>query len=239
VLGLDRRFDWSRHGSPSAFPGAEVLAIGERTDVAVELGSGGLAVGLLWWVGAPTEILVPTHQTKGLPPMSMPMDKLLEVREDTHVLAVVAASDAPLTNAVLSGVARWFLDVEIRYPIAEMPMNDVERRGLLTTVTKELYDLFDQACSSGEMNDEAFAILAADVDPLWREITGLLATQFNENFESERIPAERVAEYLRDLIDRIREEMGDGGVDDFIRQVRTDPMTRAQMRRIGVDPDQL
>jgi hypothetical protein len=167
------------------------------------------------------------------------MNKLLEVREDTHVLAVVAASDAPLTNAVLSGVARWFLDVEIRYPIAEMPMDDVERRGLLITVTKELYDLFDQACSSGEMNDEAFAILAADVDPLWREITGLLATQFNENFESERIPAERVAEYLRDLIDRIREEMGDGGVDDFIRQVRTDPMTRAQMRRIGVDPDQL
>jgi hypothetical protein len=171
--------------------------------------------------------------------MSMPIEKLIEVREDTHVLAVIAASDAALTNAVLSGVARWFLDVEIRYPIAEMPMEDAERKSLLRTVTKELFDLFDRACSSGEINEETFASLASAVDPLWREITGLLAKEFNENFENERIPAERVAEYLRDLIDRIREEMGDGGVDDFIRQVRNDPMTRAQMRRIGVDPDQL
>jgi|MesohylFT_1024984.scaffolds.fasta_scaffold70262_1 hypothetical protein len=168
--------------------------------------------------------------------MSMPTEDLLSVRNDTHVLSVVAASDAPMTNAVLSGVARWFLDVEIRYPIAAMPLSDEERRTLLTTVTAELYAAFD-AATKNPMDDEKFAALAATVDPLWREISGLLATQFNENFESDRIPEEHVTEYVRELIDRIREELGDGGVQDFISQVRTDPMTRAHMRRIGVDPD--
>lgn len=170
--------------------------------------------------------------------MSMPMEDILKVRNDTQVLAVVAASDAPVTNAVLGGVARWFLDVEIRYPIAEMTLTPEERSRLLATVTAELFTAFDKA-TKGPLSAENFAILASTVDPLWREISGLLASQFNKNFEDDRIPVEQVTEYVRELVDRIREELGDGGVQDFISQVRTDPMTRAHMRRIGVDPDQI
>ena len=174
--------------------------------------------------------------------MGAPKHLLEDMRNDAHVLALIAATEnAPVTDAVLGAVARWFDDVEVHYPIAEMAFDSKERRELIHTVSTELLDLFTQAAAeaeaSGELGDERFEVLANAVDPLWRELTGVFAKELNARFEMNRVPAEHSDSYLRTMIDRLREEHGDSAANDFRTAINKDSTLRAHLRRIGIDPD--
>jgi len=168
--------------------------------------------------------------------------KLLEaMRDDAHVLALVATTDeAPFTMPVIEAVARWFGDVEIRFPIADMGFSDAERRDIVRNVSNELLTNFNTAidqCVGDELGEELFAVLAAAVDPLWRELAGTFATQLNERFESNRVPSDRSSEFLTMIMAKMEDDLGNDAVTEFRQALSNDSNLRAQLRRMGLDPD--
>jgi hypothetical protein len=175
--------------------------------------------------------------------MGAPKELLVKMRDDAHVLALVAATDdVPFTNAIIDAVANWFDDVEIRYPIAEMDFTPSERRGIVNTVANEMLELFARAvndATSGELDDEMFKTLAGAVDPLWRELAGAFAPELNRRFEENRVPAEHSEAFLNGIVDRMREDLGDEAVDEFRSALHADRNLRAHLRRMGLDPDAL
>jgi hypothetical protein len=175
--------------------------------------------------------------------MGAPIQMLKAMRDDAQVLALVAATDeTPFTYAVIDAVANWFDDVEIKYPIAEMPFDENERRKLVHDVAGELLGNFVQAVEDAtaeeELDEERFARLAAAVDPLWRELSGAFAVELNRRFEKNRIPAEHSNAYLRAMISRFEEEQGSDAAQEFLAAIRSDTRLRAHLRRIGIDPDE-
>lgn len=174
--------------------------------------------------------------------MGAPTQMLKAMRDDAQILNLVAATDeTPFTYAVIDAVANWFDDVEIRYPIPEMPFDAKERRKLVYEVSGELLGHFvtavEQSGASGELDEERFAVLAAAVDPLWRELAGAFAVEINRRFEENRIPAEHSHTYLRAMISKFEEEQGSEAATDFLNAMRNDTRLRAHLRRIGLDPD--
>lgn len=173
--------------------------------------------------------------------MGAPKELLEAMRDDTHVLALVATTDeAPFTMPVIEAVARWFGDVEIRFPIADMGFTDAERREIVRTVSNELLSQFNAAisdCVADELGEERFATLAAAVDPLWRELTGAFATQLNERFEQNRVPADHSAEFLSMIMSKMQDDLGEDAVSEFRSALSSDANLRAQLRRMGLDPD--
>jgi hypothetical protein len=175
--------------------------------------------------------------------MGAPIQMLKAMRDDAHILTLVAATDnSPFTYAVIDAVANWFDDVEIRYPIAEMPFDEKERRALVHAVSEELLGFFAQAAeaatATGELDDENFAVLAEKVDPLWRELAGAFAVELNQRFEKNRIPEEHSTAYLRAMVEKFEEEQGSDAAQEFLTAIRSDNRLRAHLRRIGIDPDQ-
>lgn len=175
--------------------------------------------------------------------MGAPIEMLKAMRDDAHILTLVAATDeSPFTYAVIDAVANWFDDVEIRYPIAEMPFDEKERRKLVHDVAGEILghfsDAVQAASTSGELDGERFAALATQVDALWRELAGAFAVELNRRFEENRVPAEHSDAYLRAMISRFEEEQGSDAAQEFLAAIRNDNRLRAHLRRIGIDPDQ-
>lgn len=175
--------------------------------------------------------------------MGAPKQTLEEMRNDTHVLALVSATEeTPFTMPVIEAVARWFGDVEIKYPIADMGFSEAERRTIVHAVATELLEQFNAAvnhCVGDELDDERFAALAATVDPLWRELAGALATQLNERFEERRVPEDHSTEFLEAIMAKMHDDFGDDAVSEFRRALAEDNNLRAQLRRMGVDPDKV
>ena len=168
--------------------------------------------------------------------------KLLEaMRDDTHVLALVAATDeAPFTMPVIEAVARWFGDVEIRFPIADMGFSDAERREIVRNVSNDLLAQFNSIvgeCVNDVLDEERFAALAASVDPLWRELAGAFAAQLNERFEENRVPTDHSSDFLTNIMSKMEDDLGDDAVNEFRRALSNDSNLRAQLRRMGLDPD--
>lgn len=175
--------------------------------------------------------------------MGAPIETLKKMRDDAHVLALIASvDDAPFTPAVLDAVADWFEDVEISYPIAEMAFEGNERRKLVHTVANELLEFFAVSVNraesqGGELSDADFAVLAERVDPLWRELAGAFAIELNERFNDNRVPAEHSQSYLKHLVERFAEDQGEEAAAEFRDAIRNDSRLRAQLRRMGLDPD--
>lgn len=169
--------------------------------------------------------------------MGVPRRMIELMRDDVVVLATMAATNGPITTGIVNSVEAWFSDVEVKYPIAEMPLEDEERNELLISVSKELVERFHEALSQvndDELADEVFEKLGADVDPLWREMTGLLATNLNKRFEAQRIAEEDIPE----VTESIKEALGDG--EEEVRERLTkDAALRTHLRRIGLDPDKM
>ena len=173
--------------------------------------------------------------------MGAPKELLVKMRDDAHVLALVAATEeVPFTSAVIDAVAHWFDDVEIRYPIAEMDFTAAERRGIVHTVATEMLELFGRAvikAASGELDDESFKNLAASVDPLWRELAGAFAPELNHRFEENRVPEEHTEAFLNGIVEKMRDDLGDEAVQEFKNALLADRNLRAHLRRMGLDPD--
>lgn len=170
-------------------------------------------------------------------------DLLIQMRDDARVLAHVAGvEDLAITKAVIGAVAGWFDDVEIMYPIPMMPFSAEERRSLVITIANELASHFDAASKladeEGDLPASAFETLAAQVDPLWRELSGVFATELNAEFEKRRVPEQHAREYLTGMIDQVAEVEGDEARAEFIENLRSNKVLRSQLRRIGIDPDQ-
>lgn len=173
--------------------------------------------------------------------MGAPKVLLEAMRDDTHVLAIIASiPDAPFTEATVSALAHWFDDVEIHYPIPEMAFEPEERRKIIHVVSTEMLEHFAKAVNDaaiGELSDEAFKALAQAVDPLWRELTGAFAAELNIRFEDNRVPADSSQEFLDSMMGRLRENFGDEAVNEFRSAIIKDTNLRAHLRRIGIDPD--
>lgn len=168
--------------------------------------------------------------------MPMPKEQLAAVRDDVAALVAVTQAGVTVTRQVIEGVSRWFDDVEIRYPIAEMQFSAEERKSLIVEIGTEMLSRFTEAAKTG-VDESTFPAFAQSVDRLWRELTGALAPELNSRFEDERIPAEEAGRYLRETVQELREMLGDDVADEYLTRARNDSRTRTQLRRIGVDPD--
>jgi hypothetical protein len=173
----------------------------------------------------------------------MPTPKIMfeQGRDDSIVLATMAAVDGPITSSIIEGLESWFGDVEVKYPIAEMVFADGERLNLLNGVAEELAEFFDEAykqCDEEGLDDELFAKLATNVDPLWREITGLLAPELNRRFERQRIPEDHVSEVSNAIKESLTQGDDEEGMSVSERLIK-DRSLRTHLRRIGLDPDRM
>lgn len=177
--------------------------------------------------------------------MSLPTEILSKMRDDASVLAIVSGIDeAPITQGVIESVENWFKDVEIVYPIPQMQFEESERRGLVNTISVELTERFEKARVQSEKNggvlsEEDFEKLAKDVDPLWRELSGLFAKELNFQFERNRVPQDEVGEYLQMLTSSLSDHIGEQAKEAFLEKIKTDKNLRAHLRRIGIDPDSI
>ena len=172
---------------------------------------------------------------------SVPKHVFESMRDDAVVLATMAATNGPITPSIIKGLESWFGDVEVKYPIAEMSFADGERDDLLAKVAEELASQFAALVArydTGELDENVFQELAPTVDPLWREITGLLAPELNRRFENMRVPDE----HLEEITNMIKYQISDNDdVNDpsVAERLKSDPMLRTHLRRIGLDPDKL
>lgn len=173
--------------------------------------------------------------------MNAPMQIVEKMRNDAQVLALVASTECPFTLSVIDGVANWFEDVEINYPIADMNLSKDEQRSIVRLASEELLNHFDTYYHIAEKEDglseERFIELGKLVDPLWREITGAFAKELNQRFEETRIPIDIAKRYLEEMINRYKIEQGDFAANEFINAIKYDKRLRAQLRRMGIDPD--
>jgi hypothetical protein len=172
---------------------------------------------------------------------NVPKHVFESMRDDALVLATMAATRGPITPSIIKGLESWFGDVEVKYPIAEMAFGVDERDALLADVAEELANAFAEMvskASEGDVEDDAFAALAVTVDPLWREITGLLAPELNRRFENTRVPSE----HLQEVAEIIKYQISDNDdVNDpsVAERLKNDVTLRTHLRRIGLDPDSL
>lgn len=170
-------------------------------------------------------------------------DALKLMRDDAYTLAIVTAIDeAPITEHVFGAVANWFDDVEIIYPIAVMDISETEKRNLANAIATEMTKFFEVALQKAEANEfskEDFELLGLEVDPLWRELTGVFAKELNDQFTASQQDDQNPIESIGKLIEMIAGTYGEEGVEDFKNKAKTDKHFRAQLRRMGLNPDNL
>ncbi|MFM7088749.1 MAG: hypothetical protein ACKOW9_04440 [Candidatus Paceibacterota bacterium] len=171
----------------------------------------------------------------------LPIKSIEAVRDDAVVLATVAAARIPITPSVIRGLEQWFGDVEVVYPIPEMSLTETEKYDLLHTVCSEIASHFNQAVTSASgdvLAGDELGLLANLVDPLWREVTGILSYDLNKRFYDNRVPDES----REQVIEMIKYSVsGSGDVDDsaISEKIKSDPEIRTHLRRLGIDPDSL
>ena len=177
--------------------------------------------------------------------MGVPLELIQQMHDDTKVLATVASiPDTPITSHVIDAVARWYQDVEILYPIAEMDLDETNKRSLTEAIATEMLSQFVTAlesakASGGELDSEPFQALGAAVDPLWRELAGVHAAVLNGSFQENRIEPEDTRDAIEQMLSAIERFSGPDGVNEFRSRARSDKTLRAHLRRMGLDPDQL
>ena len=176
--------------------------------------------------------------------MGAPREVLEAMLADANVLALVAGSeDVAVTPAVIEAVAKWFHDVEIIFPIPQMELDENEKRSLTSEIADELVSEFRSAIAKvnarGELADEDFEQLARNTDPLFRELSGVYADQLNAQFEENRVDAEDAQEAINDMLSMIERMHGQDGLAEFRTRSKTDSTLRAQLRRMGLDPDKI
>jgi hypothetical protein len=171
------------------------------------------------------------------------LDMMRSSETDFRTLKRVIEAEIPVTEALLGSVSKWFGNVEISYPIAEMEMDENARRSLALTVMQEMSDAVTKAVSALENGTDAEQVLA-DVSPvldaLWRELAGLYALVLNTAFErdTEGVNPEEVQQAVEAMLEGLAEMTGEDR-ESVLAELRQDPNFRAKLRRLGVDPDSL
>lgn len=165
-----------------------------------------------------------------------------EVRSDLAVLRTVVESDTPVTETILNGLWRWFIDVELMLPLPVMDLTDAERKRYATEILTEMDALFahleerfpsmtEEEQESLHTTDEALATNA-----LWRELAGVFAALINRGVAV--LSEEEAAEAHEHAVEMLCATSG--MEEDEIRdRIRHDPTMRLMLRRSGIDPDRI
>lgn len=159
------------------------------------------------------------------------------LRRDLVVADACQAALGDLTASVRGSLASWFhdVDVELVFPLAEMPMTDEERRSLTGLVVGEMLAAVTQVAERGLGDAEAFAELAPILDPLWREFTGLSAAILNEVWRA------GLPEDDEDREQRIRAIEAMTGLDreSLLREAASDRRMLGLISRFGLTTEDL
>lgn len=169
----------------------------------------------------------------------LPIKSAESVRDDAVAMGVLAAARVTITPSVIRGLEQWFGDVEVLYPIPVMDLTSDEKYDLLHTVCCEIAQHFNELlsnCNGDVIDDEALSLIAGKVDPLWREVTGILSTELNERFESQRVPDDNKDQVIQ-MIKYSVSESGDLDDPSVNHKLKSDPEIRTHLRRLGIDPD--
>lgn len=169
------------------------------------------------------------------------LDMLRKSRGDFSTFNRIVAADIAVNETVIDIIARWYQNVEIRYPIAEMNLADEERRNLADMASSEMTDTMDQAISELENGGDEEAVLekySPKLDALWREIAGMFAGVLNKAYlENTRgIDADEAKAYIQDMVQMMAKMSGDDE-ESVKARMRRDAQIRTKLRQMGIDPD--
>lgn len=166
---------------------------------------------------------------------------LQKTKDDVGTFSQVAKAGITINEHLLAMVAKWFNDVEIQLPIAEMPMDEEERATLTVQITEDMLAALNEAI--GSLNAEAdedivLAKATEDLDPLWRELAGLQARILNEIYQHNTTPAAtaEVVEAISNTVERLVRMTGED--EESIRErMRNDANVRRFLKNLGIEPD--
>lgn len=156
---------------------------------------------------------------------------------DIEIAHTVAAKYGHLTPAIQYSLEKWFADVNVDsiYPLPEMPMDDAERSALLALVLGDMLSAIVEVTAKDCDDRESFAILGPIVDPLWREIYGLLAKTLNQTWQSIR---PKDTNDLEQRISFIENMLGLDRLEIYTMSMK-DTTLRSLISKFGLLPDEL
>jgi len=164
-------------------------------------------------------------------------------QNDFATFKTIVQSKVTVNETLLDTVGHWFESVEIKYPIAEMPLSGEEQIELAGTVAGEMAAIVEAAISeieAGGAEDEVLRQTSEKLDALWRELAGVYAPVLNERFKrvADRADADEVLASINRMVYVMAKVSGED--EDTIRErMRTDEAIRAKLRQMGVDPDRI
>jgi hypothetical protein len=174
----------------------------------------------------------------------MPLTKTLRASlQDFATLRQTVAAGIEMNTSLLGLAERWFQNVEVVYPIAEMPITQEQRATLGETVLQEMVSAVTSAIDAIEAEtdpDEIMPELATTLDGLWRELTGVYATVLNVRFaeNTEGIDPEEILDQIREGL-RQQAEMNDMDEHEIRQEMLSNEHIRAGLRHLGINPDAL
>lgn len=171
------------------------------------------------------------------------LDMMRKSQSDFVTFKNIVQANITVNETLLDTVAHWFENVEIKYPIAEMPLSGEEKIELAGAVADEMTSVVEAAIAEiegGRGEDDVLARASAKLDSLWRELAGVYAPVLNERFKrvAGRADAEEVLASINHMVSVMAKVSGED--EDVIRaRMRKDEAIRAKLRQMGVDPDRI
>ena len=108
----------------------------------------------------------------------------VETLDDVRAAQATLDRIGRLTGPVFSGIRRWFADVYLEMPIGVFDFDEETRTRLTATVLSEMESAF--AAVGVETDEASLERLAAETDPLWRELASLYGHALNAEWETIR-----------------------------------------------------
>lgn len=171
------------------------------------------------------------------------LDMMRKSQNDFSTFKHIVQANITINETVLDTVAHWFENVEIKYPIAEMPLSNEEQIELAGTVAGEMAAIVESAIGEiegGTNEDDVLVRASAKLDALWRELAGVYAPVLNERFTrvASRADGKEVLASINRMVAMMAKVNGED--EEVIRErMRSDEAIRAKLRQMGVDPDKL
>ena len=165
----------------------------------------------------------------------MNKNALQSLEIDVDVAAMVIHKYGHLTPAVQFSLEKWFADVSVDtvFPMTEMPLDDTERSSLMALAIDDMLSAIRSVKEKNLDDQESFAILAPILDPLWRELSGILAPNLNAAWQNIR-PKDHLEQRIAFM-----ENMLGTSRDELYNRSLVDLKLRAFISKLGLTPDEL
>lgn len=171
------------------------------------------------------------------------LNMMRKSQNDFSTFKNIVQANIAVNETLLDTVAHWFENVEIIYPIAEMPLSGEETIELGGSVAGEMTSVVETAISEiqgGAGDDEVLERASAKLDSLWRELAGVYAPVLNERFKRVAAKADtsEVLAGINHMVDVLVQMSGEE--EDVVRvRMRKNAAVRAKLRLMGIDPDSI